>query len=498
MSNTLRHLLLAVCLFLSLGLAGAQDPCKIPRNASSSCSYTALNGSCTVTINRLHPISTATIYARRGSRITVIVLNPSPFEDLSLDLKSATAQAPPDQFAKGFTNLTSALAGFEISQPHGLSARALDASGNSVPGVGQIVTKQAALLKDMQKVPDAGFNTSARQAIRAIHKIELPLPVSACEDTTRDALDPWLKTASWRADVLKNLNDALNPLNSAIPGFETRIKEIRGQIDTIILSVNGTEYDVLTKNQKQLTEAESALTLMQSQLSDLQSEAGKIPDQGKQQPLFVTDLQRKDKNYEIQVWSLNYVNKLGAVAKRVSADKYVGPDSVSFAGLADTPNKQTISTVNVQFEPDTRFELSTGFLVPVTPYHSYAAAQSASATAPVVQKTDTYTVVPAAFFNFLLGKELVVSKQRMAFFFTGAVGYTPATSSVALAIGPSFSWRSIVLSPLADFSRDTKLTGGWTVGQSLGTATAPMTTSVWEVKPAIGISVRIPLGGASQ
>jgi hypothetical protein len=94
-----------------------------------------------------------------------------------------------------------------------------------------------------------------------------------------------------------------------------------------------------------------------------------------------------------------------------------------------------------QFQPDPRFELSGGFLVPVTPYHSYSVAQSQTATCPVVQETKTYTVVPDASFNFLLGREQVIGKQRIAAFLTGAIGYTPASSSVALAVGPSFSWR---------------------------------------------------------
>lgn len=116
----------------------------------------------------------------------------------------------------------------------------------------------------------------------------------------------------------------------------------------------------------------------------------------------------------------------------------------------------------------------------------------------MVQQTNSYTVVPAAFFNFPLGRELVVKKQRMAFLLTGAIGYTPATSSVALAAGPSFSWGSIVISPLADFGRDAQLSGGWTVGASLGTATAPATTNVWDVKFAIGVSVRVPLSTAGH
>ena len=75
--------------------------------AKNSCSFTALNGDCTITIDRLRPTAPATINARRGSNITVLVLHPSPFEDLSLDLKSATSIVPTDPLQAGFATITS-------------------------------------------------------------------------------------------------------------------------------------------------------------------------------------------------------------------------------------------------------------------------------------------------------------------------------------------------------------------------------------------------------
>ena len=56
-----------------------------------------------------------------------------------------------------------------------------------------------------------------------------------------------------------------------------------------------------------------------------------------------------------------------------------------------------------------------------------------------MQQTLTYTVIPVADINFLLGHELIARQQRLAFFATAAVGYCPATSSVAFGVGPSFS-----------------------------------------------------------
>jgi hypothetical protein len=136
------------------------------------------------------------------------------------------------------------------------------------------------------------------------------------------------------------------------------------------------------------------------------------------------------------------------------------------------------------------------------PYHSYATAAVASGgvvTGNIVQESLTYTVVPVALANINI-KEWDKRQQRVAFIGTMAVGYNPATSAVEFGAGPSFSWRSIVLNGLADFGRDTHLAGGFTVNEVLPVSNPPkpLTNTTWGVKPAAGISIRIPLGGSSK
>lgn len=79
-----------------------QAVCKSLAVGVKTCSFTGLNGSCTVYIDRMHPIAPPTIYARRGSKITVDVINPSPFETQSLDLKTSTDSTPPDLYSEAF------------------------------------------------------------------------------------------------------------------------------------------------------------------------------------------------------------------------------------------------------------------------------------------------------------------------------------------------------------------------------------------------------------
>jgi hypothetical protein len=285
-------------------------------------------------------------------------------------------------------------------------------------------------------------------------------------------------------------------------GFTDRIDVLENRIDSLppdATNFNG--FAVLKDNQNTLKGAVGALAQLAAKLSALKDEADKIPDHLDHALFHIIDAHPDDKNYQTEASDLNYTNRLADVAKRVSGASYTDPQAALLAGLGDAPAKKAIVIITVQYQSSNRYEISSGVLVPVTPYHSYTAAQSFTASAPVVQETKTFTVVPDVSVNFLLGHELVLHHQRLAFFLTGAVGYTPATSSVAFGVGPSFSWRSIVLSPLADVGRDAKLGPGFTVNQPHGTsatpASAPLTTNVWDVKPAIGLSIRIPLGGSS-
>ena len=193
---------------------------------------------------------------------------------------------------------------------------------------------------------------------------------------------------------------------------------------------------------------------------------------------------------------MNYSNKLLPIAKMVAADTLKPEDIFYFSGIADAPSKQPIITLTVQFQSTSRVELSTGLMVPFTPYHSYAKGSDASGNA-IVQETTTYVVVPMAFVNYRVA-EWPTRKQASAFFFTGGVGVNSSTKAVEFGAGATYSYRSFAVSMLFDIGRDTQLGGGLTPGGSLGKYSAPPTTTTWGVKPAAAVSIRIPLGGGSS
>ena len=210
----------------------------------------------------------------------------------------------------------------------------------------------------------------------------------------------------------------------------------------------------------------------------------------------ITDTTPGDKNYQTQSWVLNYSNKLQPLTKRVVADPIKSENVSYFGSLADASNKLPIITLTIQFQSPSHFEFSTGLIVPVTPYHSYAKSSDSSGN-PTVSETKTYAVDPIALVHYRLS-EFSTRQERSAFFLTGGVGINSATSQVEFGAGATYAYRSLAIDFLADIGRDTQLGGGLTPNGPLGHYAAPPTTPVWGVRFAPGFSVRIPLGGGSS
>jgi hypothetical protein len=195
------------------------------------------------------------------------------------------------------------------------------------------------------------------------------------------------------------------------------------------------------------------------------------------------------------VWNLNATNTASVEVKRVAASPYK-PAQPTDALLAP-PSKNLVAAVTVQFQSASRIEFSTGIMVPARPFHSYATAAIASngaVTGNVVQETLTYTVVPLALVNIGI-KQGIVRKQPVAGFASIGTGYNPATSSVEFGVGGTFSWKSLQIGVLADIGRDQQLAGGFYVGEQFPASNPPkpLTSTQWSVKPAVSLSVRIPI-----
>ena len=69
---------------------------NVDYGSDKACSLTGVNGACTIIVDRKRAATSPTIDVRRGSIVTLKVINPSPLEKLELDETSINSQSPID------------------------------------------------------------------------------------------------------------------------------------------------------------------------------------------------------------------------------------------------------------------------------------------------------------------------------------------------------------------------------------------------------------------
>lgn len=504
----------------------------VPAVARAQCTYSTVNGDCTLTFDRKNPIAPPTIYVRHGKKVTVTVANPLPFEHLSMDLKAAAEQVPVDQFANAFQSITSVLGGLAVISGPTVAAAAPGAPAPSpcpeplpATSIRSCQADVARRLKTALEVNSpSAFGTWVYVRLCWIRNLFNPIASSAvtpkdlpqvCSDLppgqsiptvpmTEDDLTKWKHEFDIGSDVL----DQFGP-----NGFKKEVDALDAAISSakIAGTITAADFATFSANQQAIHSALDIGTSYRQKMSDLKNRVDALTSKDEPTSFTIADLNANDKNNLVQTWDLDASNKLATIVGLVKADKYGDKTSTLMGSLTDVPAKQAVVEFKIEFMAESHLEISAGVLVPFRQYHSFSVASPYSvatgsgtctpatpASCPVVQQSLTTAIIPDVSFNILLGHEFVVGHQRGAWMFTIAPGYNPATTTAAFGIGPSFAYRSLVFSPLAVIDRDVKLTGGYQVGQSAGTATAPTTTNVWRVSPSFGISLRVPLGGGSK
>lgn len=521
-----------------LTLSAQQHTCKaIPAKTISPdpqlCSFTGLNGDCTVYVDRMRPIAPPTIYARRGSKITLRVVNPSPFETVALDYKSGSDTLAPDMYS-GLMNAVSGTAGKlqlnfmmeEIARPK------LTNDEEMVKLLQETASSQRLLISENDPT------TVFRKIAMALN----PPPHDACELISELDDDgypsPWLAPGAWSKavqDVLSALEDpsklTSDKLDALASPLDTAVQQLQsGHLDTTdpdrqarwktaVAAVGDRQkaLKVAIANRKkwenaqaQLAAADQAphfvipdrthLNALKYAISGMHLESF----EGNDLVETATDPSSRDLNYTTASWSLDYANKLTTpITDAIGGTSGAAATAPTAADILNGAVPSTsLALLSVSFQTQPRLEFATGLMVPVRPFHSYstvAVASGGTVTGNTIQEMKTYTVVPVALVNIEAWQRLV-RQNSVAAFGSIAVGYNPTTSAVEFGVGGIFSWRYMQFGVLADINRDTQLSGGFTVNQPLPVSNAPnpLTTTGWGVKPAISISVRLPLGGGGS
>jgi len=479
--------------------------CDDPIDAATlpDCSYSAINGNCKLTIDRLNPITPPTIYVRHGCYVRVGVQKGSPLEDLTLTWKSTSAAAPADVFQGVFNSLLGNIGKIVIFSTPAVTQQT--DSNCELRFSPKCFTDPSQISLGQDHVEQLFLNNdplvAAKPALEAM-RIALQPP-----EVGKGYVYPWSDFDTWKKQINDSLQLAIsrsqiNSLTEQVTRLSvevTTFKQNAKQPEDIALAIQ------LEKRQSGIQAALDNLGSTTKKLQELKSAIATLKvggDDLKYPKSIIVDPAPKDKNNDTQTWTVDYSNNLLSDVKRIIADPSKTQNAASLNSMADPAPKQNLVTLTIQFQSPSRIEVSTGVMVPLTPYHSYSirsVASNGAVTDNVVHETKTYTVVPIALVHVRL-TERIIRQQPLAFFVTGGVGYNPATSTVEFgAPGLTFSYRSIAVSGLLDIGRDTKLEGGFRVGQSLGldNPASPLTSTFWSFKPAIALSVRIPLGGLS-
>lgn len=481
------------------------------------CSATGINRSCNLYIDRLRPVAPPTVYLRRGDIVTVHVINASPFETLSLDFKTAGDTTPPDPFATGFQAVNATVT--KLTVVDYVEYFGLDTGGQKLPpDPFQQMRTKLKQVATTQRILFSEYDPSI--VMNEILLATQPPAASAC--TAALAWDdkgypnPWLSPGTWASAV----TDVLQALEGASPTpneVATRVRQLDSDIAALVaykppattpsnlLQTWTTAVDKIQKRQSQLDDwRDNPPDAPPPPTLDIDKALIKVIENLKLKSFTpmelketIIDLSPADRNVTAETWSLDYLNKLQGAVKSTTSPTPIHASDI----LTSPPSTTAIASVNVTYQRPPRLEFATGVMTPVRSYHSYSSAEAASGgtvTGNVVQESKTYTVLPMAMTNVVLGQGIVAGVP-MGSFLTIGVGYNPVISSIEFGVGPSFSYRSVVVSALADIGQDTHLADGFAVGQSLANNnTKPLTSSYWFARPAFGLSVRIPLSGGQS
>lgn len=231
----------------------ARDAGKLP-----SCSYSALNGNCRVTINRFKPVTPPTIYVKPECKVYVVVqpINGYKLEHLTLDWKQGSIVLPPDVFSTVFTAISPNLGKLSVTR---------------------IKTNQAPLTCENQLYLCQNSAAVSEAQERVLQQIAASDPVPKLKDTITDintallpppvplpsATDPkqaWYDASGW-------LTRATQKIDAAVPS-EAGVKLLHRQ--RLNLDADVTRFT--SESQSEVKNAQTLLMKAEKSLAQAQAE----------------------------------------------------------------------------------------------------------------------------------------------------------------------------------------------------------------------------------
>ncbi|MGO8790563.1 MAG: hypothetical protein ACLQVL_24710 [Terriglobia bacterium] len=174
----------------------------------------------------------------------------------------------------------------------------------------------------------------------------------------------------------------------------------------------------------------------------------------------------------------------------------VGVTNKLAAKSATNPNtpQPPLVTVIIDFG-SSKWEAFSGAVVPLLGNRSFAESPvivNGFKVNTQIMETKTYpVVVPFASANYRIW-ESAHQGRRWGLYGTCGLGVNPSPGTLDLGAGISISYRSLVVSPLVNWSRDVRLTQGLYAGELLGVSNPPTQTTqqYWHCVFGLAISIR--------
>ena len=512
----------AIVWFHSVPIARAQQPVAVDDETRANdekraaaeqkirtlpeCSITKTNSDCKLIVDRENPLTPPAIQMYSNQTLTVIVARPKFFERYFLDFQSGQATLTPDVASSIVQGLLPSLlklqevsftAEYVGAQPTAADCTVDALTVDTFPAEGDELTQTAVVLQTCAAL-------LAKTAIPIYQDLE---PYVAPDSIVPGPKPAKVDLASIQSDIA-----AFIPQEVALSG---RIANIAAKYKSSTTGKTVDTLQTLTNLQKVIDAVATDLTAYNQRITDL---AGYIngsepcanlfdsPNAKQKQSealahqcLFVQARQDDDSVYNNMVTrsvvygldTLNLIANTQQAAPDPTKKKLLTSVTISFA---DT--KATKSVVLPRSA--LRWEASAGAFFSTLPVRSFSVAPvftNAVITDKVIAENVLHpTVVPFAAANYRLTDDLKHFRWKSNIYLTGAVGINPNTVTADFATGLSWSYRALMVSGLAHFGHEVKLTQGLTVGESLGPSfngTLPTQTH-WTTSFAIGLSVRIP------
>ena len=458
------------------GLAAAQT-CPPPPNLPPPCAPAITNRDCIIVIDRDSASTPLPVKLTRSATVTLIV------HKRLLDVVTADATftdiATPDPVA----------ALFAAFSPNFKSIKFTESTRGLVELLSLDTTKAVVADRARPLLAQLKWIHEQQVSLQDQLKQSKKLADAAAEATKKFLATPTATTCKWMdADLTSALNVLKGPLQQAVD-MDTGsglAKGLREATDGAAKAYAKLAENPTSENLAEIGRVLNAIVSLQAEIDASSTSLVAAATSARETVKAVDALKIGDLVHQQSFRGAGRSNR-----------------SASIKVKAEDARKKAIElgTVNLVWA-ETRWEVSAGAVFSALPNRTFqntvqivdGQIQLTPDGKPNTSITETTTrpsIVPFGLAHYRLG-ETARYDRRWAVLATGGMGISPYSGSTDFAAGITIAYRSLFISPVAHFARDTRLTSGLKTGDSLGAGPPPLPTErFWKTSFGICVTARV-------